>query len=164
MVITAKGVMVRQKVKDIPSQGRAATGVLVHARARCPQRSPSTSPRQAPWPWRRTWRLPLEVAQLLLDCDLVREVVLVLAQLMRDRGAQLEGHHAGLSAVDVPQRAGEQLQPPDVLHRFGGDVPLCLAEQLAALAELESDRRGDRDERTLQRVDLRDERAAGDLG
>jgi len=29
MVITAKGVMVRQKVKDIPSQGRAATGVLV---------------------------------------------------------------------------------------------------------------------------------------
>ena len=29
MVITAKGVMVRQKVKDIPSQGRAATGVMV---------------------------------------------------------------------------------------------------------------------------------------
>jgi DNA gyrase subunit A len=29
LVITAKGVMVRQKVKNIPSQGRAATGVLV---------------------------------------------------------------------------------------------------------------------------------------
>ena len=28
---------------------------------------------------------------------------------MRDRGAQLEGHHAGLDAVDVPQRAREQL-------------------------------------------------------
>ena len=29
LVITAKGIMVRQRVKDIPSQGRAATGVLV---------------------------------------------------------------------------------------------------------------------------------------
>lgn len=29
LVITARGIMVRQRVKDIPSQGRAATGVLV---------------------------------------------------------------------------------------------------------------------------------------
>jgi len=29
LLITSKGIMVRQKVKDIPSQGRAATGVMV---------------------------------------------------------------------------------------------------------------------------------------
>lgn len=29
LVITAKGIMVRQKVSDIPSQGRAATGVMI---------------------------------------------------------------------------------------------------------------------------------------
>ncbi len=29
LVITAKGIMVRQKVSDIHSQGRAATGVMI---------------------------------------------------------------------------------------------------------------------------------------